>query len=634
MRHKKLKIVVYSTCVYLFFSILTSLYFYNDLQKRKAVVIEKIQNESTQQLAYTHHEFNELSNRIANTLDLVSKSRPLYDYFLYPSARVQRAVEFSWLRLMQAEKFFSRLELVDGNGDSLFSFIYDSETGKATKRITDENSINDLLLEKLSTLPEGRIFSEGVVLNRKLANSGIYKPMMQIFIPIDVVGLRKGYVLAELSDTSIVNVVNVVKFSPTLSISPSMVNQDGYYLLTDKSEEVFGHLVNGRADKTLKAEEPELWSIMTEMQVGSIYLNDNVYSFYRFSIDKSDPNKDAYFLLCYPASELGAFFYEQQIEVAEEAIIVFLLLGLIVIPFGILLTSWDRSNLESQLAKSALEGMSAVVITDKQKRIIKVNTAFTSICGFSPIDTIGKSTFDVLTSGCEQSKKRLNNWKQVEELGAWQGEIDVLSKAQEELSLLVRIQSVKNKRKEVQYYIISYIDITQRKLLEKELRYLSEKDSLSDCWNRRKFEFELENQTLLTKRYYPVHQCCLVIFDIDFFKRINDTKGHEVGDEVIRLVAFVLRDGSRETDFVARIGGEEFAIIMPHTELKDAEMVVNRLRVAVSQIDKYRVTVSGGLTDIGLSTDRAYKCADLALYESKANGRNTISICTSLEDLA
>ena len=631
MHHKKMKIVVYSTCVYLFLSIITSLYFYNDFQKKKAVVVDKIQNESIQQLTYTHHEFNELSNRIANTLDLVSKSRPLYDYFLYPSNRVQRAVEFSWLRLMQAEKFFSRLELVDENGESLFLFTYDSKAGKATKRITDESSVNELLLERLVTLPEGRIFSEGVVLNRKLANSGVYKPIMQIFIPIDVAGLRKGYVLAELSDTSI---VNVVKFSPTLSISPSMINQDGYYLLTDKSEEVFGHLVNGRADKTLKVEEPELWSMISEIQEGSAYLNGNIYSFYRFSIDKRDPNKDAYFLLCYPASELDALFYDLQIEITEEAMIIFLLLGLIVIPFGMLLTSWDRSNLESQLAKSALEGMSAVVITDKHRRIIKVNTAFTSICGFSSTDIMGKSTFDVLTSSCEQSQKRIDNWKQVEELGAWQGELDVLSKNQEELSLLVRIQSVKNKRKEIQYYIISYIDITQRKLLEKELRYLSEKDSLSDCWNRRKFEFELENQTLLTKRYYPVHQCCLIIFDIDFFKRINDTQGHEVGDEVIRLVASLLKNGSRETDFVARIGGEEFAIIMPHTELKDAIMVVNRLRVAVSQIDKYKVTISGGLTDIGLSSDRAYKCADLALYESKANGRNTISICSNLEDLA
>lgn len=68
--------------------------------------------------------------------------------------------------------------------------------------------------------------------------------------------------------------------------------------------------------------------------------------------------------------------------------------------------------------------------------------------------------------------------------------------------------------------------------------------------------------------------------------------------------------------------------------LMDAEMVINRLRVAVSQLEEYHVTISGGLTDLGHSKKDAYKCADLALYESKTNGRNQVSICSSLEDLA
>lgn len=126
----------------------------------------------------------------------------------------------------------------------------------------------------------------------------------------------------------------------------------------------------------------------------------------------------------------------------------------------------------------------------------------------------------------------------------------------------------------------------------------------------------------------------MAILDIDWFKRINDTLGHDGGDDVIRLVSHLLKEGSRDTDFVARIGGEEFAILMPHTDLIDAEMVINRLRVSVSQLKEYQLTISGGLTDIGLSGSTAYKCADLALYESKANGRNQLSICTSINDLA
>ncbi len=631
MRNKKIKIVAYSIFVYLILSLLTSLYLYNDFQNQKEIAVEQIQNESTRQLAYTHHEYKELSIRIANTLDLLSNSRPLYDYFLYPSMRVKQAVESSWLRLVLAEKFFSKLELIDSKGVRQFSFIYNENNDDAIKVIKDKSSISHDDLEILSELDEGAIFSEGIVLNRDLAESGVYEPMMKLAIPIDAFGLRKGYVLAELNDTSI---INVIRFSPTLSISPSMVNQNGYYLLTDNQNEVFGHLINGREAETLKAKNPELWRLMSSDKIGSIYLSDSIYSFYQFSITVNKPNKKAYFLLHYPKEELDEVFYTIQLEIIEEASLLFLLLGLIVIPFGVLLTLWDKSNLESQLAKSALEGMSAVVITDKHQRIIKVNSAFTSISGFTSLEAIGKSTFDVLNSNSEQFQKRLENWKKVNDLGAWQGEIEVLSKSGEELSLLVRIKVVKKKTKEIQYYIISYIDISKRKALEKELRYLSEKDSLSDCWNRRKFEFELEKQTLLTNRYYPAHQCCLAILDIDWFKRINDTQGHEVGDKVIKLVADVLKQSSRETDFVARIGGEEFAIIMPHTELKSAEMVVNRLRVAISQLDDYQVTISGGLTDIGISHRNAYKCADIALYESKANGRNTISICTSLDDLA
>ncbi len=631
MRNKKIKIVAYSIFVYLILSLLTSLYLYNDFQNQKEIAVEQIQNESTRQLAYTHHEYKELSIRIANTLDLLSNSRPLYDYFLYPSMRVKQAVESSWLRLVLAEKFFSKLELIDSKGVRQFSFIYNENNNDAIKVIKDKSSISHDDLEILSELDEGAIFSEGIVLNRDLAESGVYEPMMKLAIPIDAFGLRKGYVLAELNDTSI---INVIRFSPTLSISPSMVNQNGYYLLTDNQNEVFGHLINGREAETLKAKNPELWRLMSSDKIGSIYLSDSIYSFYQFSITANKPNKKAYFLLHYPKEELDEVFYTIQLEIIEEASLLFLLLGLIVIPFGVLLTLWDKSNLESQLAKSALEGMSAVVITDKHQRIIKVNSAFTSISGFTSLEAIGKSTFDVLNSNSEQFQKRLENWKKVNDLGAWQGEIEVLSKSGEELSLLVRIKVVKKKTKEIQYYIISYIDISKRKALEKELRYLSEKDSLSDCWNRRKFEFELEKQTLLTNRYYPAHQCCLAILDIDWFKRINDTQGHEVGDKVIKLVADVLKQSSRETDFVARIGGEEFAIIMPHTELKSAEMVVNRLRVAISQLDDYQVTISGGLTDIGISHRNAYKCADIALYESKANGRNTISICTSLDDLA
>ena len=126
---------------------------------------------------------------------------------------------------------------------------------------------------------------------------------------------------------------------------------------------------------------------------------------------------------------------------------------------------------------------------------------------------------------------------------------------------------------------------------------------------------------------------CLAIVDIDHFKRVNDKYGHDVGDKVITEVGRILVAESRRNDFVARIGGEEFAIILPNTSLPEAEIILNRLRVAVNLNDDIKVSISGGVTDICNSSEASYKRADLALYESKTAGRNQIS-CFSSEEMA
>ncbi|MEF1341263.1 GGDEF domain-containing protein, partial [Vibrio rotiferianus] len=127
---------------------------------------------------------------------------------------------------------------------------------------------------------------------------------------------------------------------------------------------------------------------------------------------------------------------------------------------------------------------------------------------------------------------------------------------------------------------------------------------------------------------------CLALVDIDHFKRINDELGHDEGDRVIKLVSKVLLQGVRNTDFVARVGGEEFAVIMPHTSAKEAEIVLNRLRIAVDIHAELSVTISLGYTDLTANSTRSYKCADIALYEAKSSGRNCVSFCYSGDDIA
>ncbi|XAG07513.1 diguanylate cyclase [Vibrio metschnikovii] len=183
----------------------------------------------------------------------------------------------------------------------------------------------------------------------------------------------------------------------------------------------------------------------------------------------------------------------------------------------------------------------------------------------------------------------------------------------------------------VSYYITSIVDITERKQLENKLRELSEKDSLTQLWNRRKFELELTHQVERIQAEGDAYPVCLVLLDIDFFKRVNDEQGHDQGDRVIIDVARLLTQHLRSYDFIARIGGEEFAVIMPSTRIEQAQQIIERLRGAVEAEPHLSVTVSAGITDLTLDATRSYKCADIALYESKKSGRNQVSTFLSQE---
>lgn len=223
-------------------------------------------------------------------------------------------------------------------------------------------------------------------------------------------------------------------------------------------------------------------------------------------------------------------------------------------------------------------------------------------------------------------------WKTIQSKGLWEGEITNKRKDGTLLTEILRIQAICNYDGKMEYFIASFVDITARKELENRLRDLSEKDALTQCWNRRKFESEFSaivNQEQLNEE---VSTSCLAIVDIDYFKRVNDKYGHDVGDKVITQVGHILNSESREFDFVARIGGEEFAIILPNTTLKEADVILNRFRVAVHLYDGVKITISGGFTDICTSSESSYKRADLALYESKTLGRNKIS-CFSSEEM-
>jgi diguanylate cyclase (GGDEF)-like protein len=174
-------------------------------------------------------------------------------------------------------------------------------------------------------------------------------------------------------------------------------------------------------------------------------------------------------------------------------------------------------------------------------------------------------------------------------------------------------------------------EIAQRRELEDELVWLADHDALTDVWNRRAF-FKRADQAMEFVRHNPKPMSVLVI-DADHFKSINDDHGHHIGDEAIRTLAALCTANLRSSDILGRIGGEEFAVLMPNTPLRVAEAVASRLREQVARATiehtdgRLSVTVSIGAVECHIEDEpleEALQRADAAMYQAKAAGRNRV----------
>jgi diguanylate cyclase (GGDEF)-like protein len=153
-------------------------------------------------------------------------------------------------------------------------------------------------------------------------------------------------------------------------------------------------------------------------------------------------------------------------------------------------------------------------------------------------------------------------------------------------------------------------------------------DHLTGLANRRRFERQLEREVGRVLRFG--HPFSLLMLDIDNFKKLNDTFGHDAGDDAIRRISRVLREGTRGIDLAARIGGEEFAVLLVETSQTGGMEVAERLRVAIKALEVpsgAQVTASFGVAECPTDAQTAsdiLKAADLALYEAKRNGRDRV----------
>jgi diguanylate cyclase (GGDEF)-like protein len=177
------------------------------------------------------------------------------------------------------------------------------------------------------------------------------------------------------------------------------------------------------------------------------------------------------------------------------------------------------------------------------------------------------------------------------------------------------------------HYSFVLTDITIQENYNKNLEFLSKTDVLTNIGNRRFYQTKIKEEINSAKRYkYPLS---LIMFDIDFFKQVNDKHGHGVGDEVLIEYSKLIASALRESDMLFRIGGEEFMIILTHTTKNEAQKVAEKLRVKVQDCKKViSITMSFGVVEYisGENEDHVFKRVDDALYKAKKSGRNIVIV--------
>lgn len=321
------------------------------------------------------------------------------------------------------------------------------------------------------------------------------------------------------------------------------------------------------------------------------------------------------------------FVTAQNVEVPEEGLSVSLVMDV---------TDQLRAESELRIAATAFSSQEGIMITDADKRILRVNAAFELASGYTQAEVLG-NTPAMFSSGNHDKSFYEAMWTCIAESGVWHGEIWNRRKNGEVYPQSLTISAVRNSEGVISNYVGDFIDISNIKKAEADISKLSYYDTLTGLANRQRLKSQLDNALdwHLTSRQFGG----LLMVDLDSFKTINDTLGHDAGDALLVEVSARLQQSVRPGDLVSRYGGDEFVLLFHAlgSTTDEASVALQALaQTILSRLDdtyglakaSYYSTCSIGATLFGEVCGNSLelmKQLDIALFQAKQGGRNRIS---------
>ncbi len=294
-----------------------------------------------------------------------------------------------------------------------------------------------------------------------------------------------------------------------------------------------------------------------------------------------------------------------------------------------------KADEQQRIAATAFEAQEGIVITDADQVILRANRAFTEITGYLAEEVVG-ATPRLLSSGRHDKAFYREMWDCIRATGFWQGEVSNRRKNGELFPGWLNITAVRNPHGEVTHYVGTLNDITARKAAERQIEHLAFYDLLTELPNRRLLMDRLQHAMAGSARSRRMG--ALLFIDLDNFKMLNDTSGHDVGDRLLIEVANRLRTCVRDGDTISRLGGDEFLVMLEDLSEDSPEAAaqakavgetimadLNQAYVIAGRVHHSTSSIGATLfVDTENPVDELLKQADIAMYQAKAAGRNTL----------
>ncbi|WP_231886619.1 EAL domain-containing protein [Methylomonas methanica] len=268
----------------------------------------------------------------------------------------------------------------------------------------------------------------------------------------------------------------------------------------------------------------------------------------------------------------------------------------------------------------------AILITDQHNRIIDVNSAFVALTGYDKSEALGKDP-RFLSSGQTEREVYTAMWEAIHKNGFWQGELWDRSKTGDIYPKMATISVVRDRTGNIEFYLASYINISNIKEAQAHIQHLAHHDPLTGLPNRLHLQVFLEQSMMIAKR--QSEQLAVMLLDLDRFKNINDTLGHSIGDELLIQVANRIKSSIRKNDLVARLGGDEFVVVLRGENIQSmAASVAQKICENLQRPFGLAGTNLRTATSIGIAIypDNAQhmeglmKNADMSMYFAKSEG--------------